>query len=184
MVSLNGYRSSPGLLFGLVDSLLILIGVFAGAYLRFWGDSSFIYYLDDLVLKVMLFVLVTQVAFYYFDLYDLKTFRERKRMSILLLESLGGSALFLGVVYYFIPLLRIGRGIFALSLMIVFLFTFLWRLIYSTVLRTLVNKEKVLIVGTGDLAKKIRGEILENGYDGFEIVGFIDETRDKIGSRV
>ena len=68
--------------------------------------------------------------------------------------------------------------------MIAFLFTFLWRLFYSTILKALVNKEKVLIVGTGDLAKKIRGEILENGYDGFEIVGFIDETRDKIGSRV
>jgi len=68
--------------------------------------------------------------------------------------------------------------------MIAFLFTFLWRLFYSTILKALVNKEKVLIVGTGDLAKKIRGEILENGYDGFEIVGFIDETSDKIGSRV
>jgi FlaA1/EpsC-like NDP-sugar epimerase len=132
----------------------------------------------------MVVVLVIQIAFYYFDLYDLRIFRERKKMGILLLESLGVSAIFLAVVYYFIPLLTIGRGIFAISLILVFVFTFLWRLLYAMALKAWVNKEKILIVGTGELAKKIRGEILENGYDGFEIVGFIDENRDKIGDKV
>ncbi len=36
-----------------------------------------------------------------------------------------------------------------------------------------------MIIGTGELAKKIREEITENGYDGFEIVGFIDENQRK-----
>jgi len=184
MFNMNRYRSSPGLVFGLIDGLLIVAGVLGGACLRFWKDLSTILLFDHLVLKVMVVLLVIQIAFYYFDLYDLKIFRERKKMGILLLESLGVSAFLLAIVYYFVPLLTLGRGIFGIALTLVFLFTFFWRLLYAMMHRALVNKEKILIVGTGELAKNIRGEILENGYDGFEIVGFIDEDRDKIGSRV
>jgi FlaA1/EpsC-like NDP-sugar epimerase len=136
------------------------------------------------VLKVVVIVLVIQIGFYYFNLYDLKTFRERKKMGLLLLESLVVSAILLTVVYYFVPLLAVGRGIFAIGLTLVFVFTFLWRLLYAMVVKALLNKERILIVGTGVLAKKIRTEILENGYDGFEIVGFIDENGDNIGNRV
>jgi len=184
MLSLNGYRSSPGLLFGLIDSLLILMGVLAGAYLRFRGGGSSIFLFDHLVLKVMVVVLVIQIGYYYFDLYDLKIFREVKKLGILLLESLGASSLFLAVIYYCLPVLSIGRGIFVISLFLILLFTFLWRFLYALMSKALVNKERILIVGTGELAKKIRSEILENGNDDFEIVGFIDENRDKIGNRV
>jgi FlaA1/EpsC-like NDP-sugar epimerase len=132
----------------------------------------------------MLIVVVNQVVFYYFDLYDSKTFRERKKMAILLLGSLGASSIFLAVIYYLIPFLTLGRGIFAISLFFILIFTFSWRVIYSYALKAWVSKEKILIIGTGELAKKVKSEILDNGYEGFEIVGFIDENRDKIGNRV
>jgi len=184
MIGINGYRSSPGMLFGCIDSLLILIGIFAGGYIRFWGENSFLFNMDLLILRVMFVVLVIQIALYYFDLYDLKIFRDSMKMGFLLLESVGVSAIFLAVIYYFIPALMIGRGIFAISLFLILLFTFLWRFVYTSMFKAFMVKEKILIVGTGALAKKIKNEILENGYDGFKIVGFIDESRDKIGNRV
>ena len=103
-------------------------------------------------------------------------------MGFLLLGSLGVSTICLAVIYYLIPFLTMGRGIFAISLFLILIFTYSWRLLY--LLKSLGPKEKILIIGTGELAKKIRGEILDNGYEGFEIVGFIDENRDKIGRRV
>ena len=184
MISINGYRSSPGFLFGLIDGLLILIGVVGGFYLRFLGHSDFIFRVNHFVLKIMLIVVVNQVVFYYFDLYDSKTFRERKKMAILLLGSLGASSIFLAVIYYLIPFLTLGRGIFAISLFFILIFTFSWRVIYSFALKAWVPKEKILIIGTGELAKKVKSEILDNGYEDFEIVGFIDESGDKIGRRV
>ena len=155
-----------------------------GCYFRFSKDSSFIYRMDNLVLKVMLIVLVIQLAFYYFDLYDSKTFREKKRMGFLLLGSLGASTVVLAVIYYMVPSLAVGRGIFAISLFMILIFAYSGRVLYSYALKSWGPKEKILIIGTGELAKKIRGEILDNGYEGFEIVGFIDENRDKIGRRV
>jgi len=182
MFRTNGFRSSPGWLFGLMDSFLILMGILLGSYFRLRGDYGFIYNENYLVLRMMLIVLVVQLGFYYFDLYDSKIIRERKKMGFLLLGSLGVSTICLAVIYYLIPFLTMGRGIFAISLFLILIFTYSWRLLY--LLKSLGPKEKILIIGTGELAKKIRGEILDNGYEGFEIVGFIDENRDKIGRRV
>jgi FlaA1/EpsC-like NDP-sugar epimerase len=183
MPGMNGYKSAPGLLFGFLDSLLIMLGILLGAYLRFSEIDSFIYETRFLVLKVMLIVSVIQIAFYYFDLYDLRIFREKKKMGILILESLGASAIFLALIYYLIPVLYIGRGIFAISLFFILIFAFLGRLFYTWALKAWTLKERVLIIGTGELAKKINKEIREDGYDGFEIVGFIDESGEKVGNR-
>jgi hypothetical protein len=38
-----------------------------------------------------------------------------------------------------------------------------------------------LIIGTGDLAQKIQKEILQNGQETFEIVGFIGERSESVG---
>ena len=179
----NGYRSAPGFLFGFADSLLIMGSVFLGSYLRFLEIETFIGRTDLLALKVMLIVSVIQIAFYYFDLYDLKSFRDKRKMGILLLESLGASAIFLALVYYFIPALYIGRGIFIISLFLILVFGFLERLCYTWALKAWIFKERILIIGTGELAKKVNREILENGYGGFEVVGFIDENGEKVGNK-
>ena len=181
---MNGFRTSPGWLFGFMDSLLIFGGVLSGTLLRFRGDVGFIYQSDYFVLKVMLIVLVFQVVFYYFDLYDSKSFIERKRMGVIFLGAIGVSTIILAVIYYIIPFLTLGRGIIAISLFFILIFTYSWRVFYSYTLKAWVSKERILIIGTGELAKKIKKEILDNGYEGFEIVGFIDDDRDKIGRSV
>ena len=178
MIGINGYRSSTSLLFVFVDSLLILTAVLTAILLRFGGNERDIPTVEYLAIKIILIVFVIQMAFYYFDLHELKTVRQRKKMVILLLESLGASTIFLAVIYYLVPFLAIGRGIFAVSLLLIFLFVFAWRLLYVWVSAARTFKERILIIGTGDLATKIKKEITENGYDGFEIVGFIDESRE------
>jgi FlaA1/EpsC-like NDP-sugar epimerase len=130
------------------------------------------------VLKIMFIVCVIQLAFYYFDLYDANTCRGRKRMLILMLEALVASSVILGVTYYFVPFLRIDREGLAVSLVLTLVFAFLWRLTFIAWSKTKALKERVLIIGTGSLAMKIKKEISENGYDGFDIVGFVDENRE------
>jgi len=186
MTGINGYRfSSPmGLIIVIIDSLLILLGVLMGVYIRIWGSLTLFLEGKYPTLKMMLPLLVIQMTFYYFDLYDLKTFREKKTMFFLLLGSLGISSIVLALVYYFLPILSIGRGILAISLSLIFLFTFFWRFIYSWLSKSRTFKEKILIIGTGELAKRIKKEILDNGNESFEIIGFIDETREKVGKGI
>jgi hypothetical protein len=158
----SGRRYHPAsLFFALVDGLLILTGVLAGLSLRFWNLTWSNLDVQYLTLKITFFVLVVQLAFYYFDLYEFRCFREKKRMAVLLLESLGASSIVLAVLYYLIPHFVIGRGVFAVSAL------------YC-----------VLPFGTGDLAKKIKEEISDNAYDSFEILGFIDEHGEKVDQRI
>jgi FlaA1/EpsC-like NDP-sugar epimerase len=184
MVLSNQYWSLRSLFFGFMDGLLILSGVFIGANIRFWWNDSYIVSTEYLALKMMLIVSVVQIVFYYLDLYDFKNLRKKKKIGILILESLGISSILIAVIYYAVPLLAIGRGIFAISLFFIFISTFFWRLLYIWVIKAWAFKERILIIGSGKLAGKIKSEILENGYDGFEIIGFIDERGKKDGNRL
>ncbi len=183
MFKINGFRTSTGWLFAWVDTLLILTGMVLGISFRFWEITGFLRE-DHFLLRVIVVVLVSQLGFYYFDLYHCKVFENKKRMGILLSGALIASFIALGLIYYVIPFLTIGRGILAIGLFGVFTLTFLWRVVYSHILKTWRSKERILIIGTGELAKKIKGEILDTGNEGFEIVGFIDEDRDKIGNKL
>ena len=185
MFGLNGNRFRMlNVLFALVDSLLVfgasLIAIYAGSIGEKTSPPESVYP----VLKIMLIVCVIQLAFYYFDLYELNTCRERKKMLILMLEAIVASTLVLGVVYYFGPSFEIGREGFGVTLILIFVFGLMWRLVFIAWSQTKSMKERVLIVGTGSLAKKIEKEISEHGYEGFEIVGFVDEQRENIGERV
>ena len=57
----------------------------------------------------------------------------------------------------------LGQGIVAISLLLTAIFTFSWCVVYSYVLRSWAPKEKISIIGAGEFAKKVKGEILENG---------------------
>jgi len=186
MVRMNGFRhwNLASLIFCFIDGLFIQAGVWGGVYLRFWGSANSVLTDDYLVFKIMLILVVIQTSLYFFDLYELKTFRGEKRLLILLLQSLGVSTIFLSLIYYLVPVLTMGRGIFAISLFLILLFTFFWRLLYAWVLRSKMLKERILIVGTGELAKKITSEILENGQGSFEIIGFIEESRERVGTKM
>lgn len=185
MIALNGNRHQVSrLVFALIDALLILTGLLLGIFLRVLADPHYVLLSKYLVPKILLKVFLIQMAFYYFDLYDSRIFSERKKTLILLIESLVASGILLAFLYYVFDFLEIGRGVFFSGFTLVFLFTFSWRLAYGRIFKSRAFRERVLIVGTGPLARKISREITENGYEGFEIVGFVDENRERIGDRI
>jgi len=183
---ISGYsnKSSLNLIFAFVDGILILVGIILGNMIRFGGQEARIFYTQYWAIKAIVIVAVIQISFYYFDLYEFRSLRERTKMGVLLVEAMGISSILLAVVYYTIPSLSIGRGVFLLSLTFIFALAFGWRMFYPWLVSNKLFKERVLIIGTGELAKKISKEINENGQGAFEIVGFVDEERDRIGERI
>jgi FlaA1/EpsC-like NDP-sugar epimerase len=157
-----------------VDCPFIILGVFMAGALRFGEDDYYMVISGYSAWKMTAIVLVTQIGFYFFDLYDLINLRERGKIALFLLKSLGISFLLLAILYYSIPALAIGRGILGLSLIMIFPLVFSWRLVFAGLCRNII-KERILIVGTGELSQKIAGDIRENGRDSFEIIGFVEE---------
>jgi FlaA1/EpsC-like NDP-sugar epimerase len=183
MSPINGFspRSLRRYIFAFIDGLLILIAILAGEYLRFgWGRE--ILRVDYLAGKIMLIVAVIQVTFYYFDLYEPKSFRQRIGMGVLLLKALATSCIILGLASYSMPFLALGRGVLTITVSALFLLVLSWRVIFPWIISNKIFKERLLIIGTGVLSRKIQEEILENGQDTFEIVGYIDESRQRKNS--
>ncbi len=173
MIGGNGYghKSSAGLGLAMADGFFILISFWVAATLRFWGEGNNISQ-PETIWKLLMFFPAIQIGFYYFGLYELSNFRGRIKMSLLLLGSLGISFLTLAFIYYLVPSLILGRGILSLIFFFILVSAFWGRLVYASLYRK-IGKERILIVGTGELAKRITREIYENGQDMFEIIGFV-----------
>lgn len=170
--------------FAFVDAALILAAVLMTGVIHSAGwnilfDSEFYP-----IAKIMLIVFVVETTAYYLDLMDLKLLRQRIRMSLQLLKALGVYAVILAFIYYMCPILSIGHRALFISLGLIFCVMFSWRLLYPWIASNALFKERVLVVGTGDLARKIYKDIIDNGLDAYEVVGFVDENGKRVGEKI
>jgi sugar transferase (PEP-CTERM system associated) len=170
--------------FFFLESAFITVMVILGAYLRLLGEPIGFYTYEYLILKALLITACVQLSLYYFDLYDLKVYRSNIELGIRLLQSLGVSSILLAALYYIFPFLIIGKGIFLISLGLMGVVIVLWRIIYNYILRTRQLDQKIMIVGSGPLAKNIASEILERMDTGFKIIGFIAESPGRVGEKL
>jgi len=159
---------------------MVLIGV----YLRFLSDSTNFSSYEYLFLKALLIVVVVQLSLYYFDLYDLKIFRSNVELTIRLLQSLGASCIFLAILYYLFPFLIMGRGIFLISLGFLGAVIVSWRVIYNHIHKTKQLDQRIMIIGSGQLAKTIAIEIIDKADTGFNVIGFITDDPERVGEKL
>jgi FlaA1/EpsC-like NDP-sugar epimerase len=171
----NPYWTLRSIVFYSVDFFLVVMGVILAAYIRFWLNVDLVFKMEYLVTRIVFFGLVIQTFFYYFDMHDINKFRNTKRLAGSLAASLVTATLFLTFMYYVIPFLTIGRGIYALSLILIFPMAFSWRFFYAWILNGNAFRERILIIGTGDLARKIKKEIVDTGQNNIDIIGFVAE---------
>lgn len=179
----NRYYSIKDILFFFSESLLIFSTILLATYIRFniaefWVPS---YY--AIALKALLITIICQLSLHYNDLYNTKIIISRQEIIIRSLQALGVAAVILSIIYYMIPNLIIGRGIFLISIFILTITTITWRLFYSWTISINVLDEKILIVGTGETAQDVAKRILNKEKVGYNIVGFVSEDDSlKIGT--
>jgi sugar transferase (PEP-CTERM system associated) len=134
--------------------------------------------------KVALVTLICQLCLYYNDFYDLTLVHSSRELVVRLLQAAGAASIMLAALYFILPDLMIGNGIFV-SALFVFLVAILgWRLAFNQVTGSLKLEERVLFVGTGEGAKKVARQILDQHDFGYRIIGFIDDDPSRIGERI
>jgi len=170
--------------FILLETVFIMGMVFLGAYLRFLGDPASLSSYKYLFLRALLIVATVQLSLYYFDLYDLKIFRSNLELAIRLLQSLGVSSIILAILYYLFPYVIVGRGIFLISLSFMGAVIVSWRVVYNHLLKAKQMDQRIMIVGSGELAKSIAREIIDQADTGFDVVGFITDNPERVGERL
>jgi len=182
MATMHGVsnQSTFNFLSAFIDGIIVFGSALTWEFLL-WPDKDVdqsYYYL--LVYQGMLIVFITQVTYYFFDLYETKTFHNRSRVGFRILEALLVSYICLSIIYLFVPVLGMGRKNYIASFITISLLTYFWRHISPWMTSNGVFKERILIVGTGTWARTIAEEIRKNGPDSFEIVGFVDEKSENV----
>lgn|GEM_PF-820777 len=183
MIRFN-HRSAMSYVLALIDGVLVMTAVLMAATIFPMGRYGLFLAEPYPVGKVMLVVVVVEMTLYYLDLMDLRLLRQRIRMALQLMKALGVYSLTLVVIYFMFPHIAMSHRTLFLSLALISMLTFLWRLFYYWIANSALFKERVLIVGTGDLARQICKEMGEYGQDAYEIVGFVDENGKRIGEKI
>ena len=164
--------------------------VFAGELFLIFGSvalaASFQHRADivDSAWKIALVTVICQLCLYYNDFYDLTLVHSNRELIVRLLQAVGAASIVLAALYFMVPALMIGDGIFV-SALFVFLVAILgWRLLFNQLTGSLKLQERILVVGTGDTARKVARQILDQHDFAYSIIGFIDDDASRIGERI
>jgi sugar transferase (PEP-CTERM system associated) len=167
------------------ETVLILLAVVAAAYLRLGTHAWDLLAIDGGLPKALLIAAVAQLCLYYADLYDLRLLADRREMFTRMLHALASASLILAAVYYWLPSLIIGRGVFMIAAVMVMTLVIAWRLAFEWASGRVGPRERLLLVGTNAPAVNLARELHERRHElGVEIVGFIDPDPDRLGAPV
>ena len=134
--------------------------------------------------KWALIVVVTQFCLYYADLYDTRIIADRRELFVRSMYALGATSFVLYLLYFFLPDMMIGRGVFVLSALFLVTTIIGWRIAFEWTNRHVAPRERLLIVGTSQVAIGLARELYERADLGAQIVGFIDPDPTRIGAPV
>ncbi len=171
-------------IFFLVENLLIVACVLDAVAGRFVLEDTDAFAHPVIYYKSIFIAFIFQISFYYNDLYGVRLANQPRDWVIKFIQSLATAAILLSVLYYLFPSLIIGRGIFVITLLLLPVAVVGWRLLYDRLSRMGPLRDRVLIIGSGPLARRIGSEILQNHRASYEVVGFIDEDPKRVGESV
>jgi FlaA1/EpsC-like NDP-sugar epimerase len=172
------YYPIRNIFFVLGEGVFIYLSVLIASRLILGDDLFFLSWF--MVGKIFLITFVCQACLYYNDLYDFKVTDSFRELGIRLLQALGAAAIFLAFVYIIVPQAIIGTGTFLISICIVVFLIVSWRFCYTLILDRGIFNEKIILLGSSDLANEIHGEIKDKKDCGYTISAMVSESDDPV----
>src|SRR5215210_545637 len=126
-------------------------------------------------LEAVVFMIVGLLSLYINGLYDFGERLTVRQLTVALLRAFCLGALALAGVFFLVPTLITGRGVFFIAFLFTIVAVTAWRVILRWLLNTDKFAERVLIVGTDEKAIDIARETLSRKHLGFRVVGFLDD---------
>jgi len=152
------------------DIIIIILSIKVAFIIRV--KKSIISYLglNNGIVIILLMLAIYLISFYIFDFYNT---REKFR-GIRFLANVCGSLTLVSIIsigfFYAFPFM-LGRGAFLISLILIGILVFIWRLFYSFFFSLATSTKAVLIIGKGKVAEAICSIIKKNPE--YEVIGFI-----------
>jgi FlaA1/EpsC-like NDP-sugar epimerase len=175
------YGSRKFIFYWLSEFILMFgIGLVA-AHILLKLDNGGVFSYDPTFLKTIVLSLAYMTAFYYFDLYMPDMYRPGRNMFMRLISATFVATVALFAIFYIMPSLKTWRGILLLNIILMPLAVLIWRTLLTRIKMKELPRKNVLVIGTGDLAKKIGKDIYSTPDSGLKLVGFIDDDPSMLG---
>jgi sugar transferase (PEP-CTERM system associated) len=166
------------LLFVIGEGVLIYASVVLAAFLRF-GNLQSSLFSTDLLSKALVIMVVSQASLYFNELYNLKVTDTYLELGLRLTKAIGIASIALAVIYYVLPSLLVGRGIFFISLLFVVILIVSWRYVYNWILKKKIFTERILLLGSGELSQKILNEVNGHRDSGYQVAGIVSANHNR-----
>jgi sugar transferase (PEP-CTERM system associated) len=185
MSSRSSRRISP-LLLCVSAEFAILVGIFFVAVLiRFQGlPTGKLSHPAILWSRALLTAFVVVGCLYYGDLYEEHARPRQSDLFIRLVVSFTAATLLLTALFYAVPLLQVGRGIVLIYLPLALTAIFAWRVVFAWARDNEALSERVMILGTGQIAQSLGREMRQRSPVGFRVLGFLSARGDEVDQKL
>lgn len=158
------------------DALISILSVYAGSLIRY-GSIMTLEEVD--LLQISIFTVVALFVSYLLELFNTDKRMYSRELSIRVILGVIGSFFALTSIFYVFHVIIFFRGMLAAMLCVFGLLQFLWHLCYQSIINSSHLVRKVLVLGTGPLAKKIGDLILSTNHQ-HVLSGYLNLTGESV----
>lgn len=175
-----------------IDAALAVTSLFTAAAMRFgYFEVTQNLLKSTTIYTIFVFVLVLLFSAHLMEVYEFSRNTKKREILINILFSTATSFSLLSIVYYLDPDVMLGRGVLIISLLLFAFSQFCWHALYLVGRNHPRFLQRVLVLGTGELAAQI-GEMISSGRSSFTLAGYTtcsgaekqDHQRDNIPALV
>ncbi len=171
---LNNYIHRQVLYLAVIEGLIMICAVYAGAYLRFGGRlASVVESIGSLWPRAILVTLVVMASMVAMGLYHGRLRTRLSGIAVRVIVSGVAAGAALALLYYWLPKLYLGRGALAITMTLIVIGILLTRIAFFKVVDDKLFRRRVLVYGAGQKAANIVGLRRRADQRGFKVVGFL-----------
>jgi len=179
---LRSHLNARTLLLLLAEAAVVFGAIVSAVYLRLGSEGAqFELLIRQGYFKAVFATVFCLTAFYLFDLYDFIVMHDRRELVLRLVQALGLAWIALAIAFYAFPGLMLGRGVSLIALPLALALMVSWRISIHWFLGHPDFGERILIVGSGNLAVEVAREVLDRPDAGYRIVGFVGTDSELLG---
>lgn len=179
----NTYFPARTLFLGISEALLVMAAFVLASVVRLgMNDASLMLNYQHGFWKIAIVAIVFSLCIYYFDLYDSFVCSNKREVLTRLVQVFGTVCILLAVLYYVLPPLQLGRGIFLIGFASVALLLVAWRQVFLVLNAMPKFAERAVILGEGWLAESLIKELESRPELGIRVAGQLKNLQNGNGN--